>query len=213
MKLLMITMLMAAHSVAWAQKIVTESVALTNQTELVTDFPFADNISIKTWAQNEVKVVANVSINDGADDHIFVLEKEVTSDRVTIKMSMSEWEKASKGNYCMKSTIHYEIFLPAAITLSSKTINGSYLVDDYRRPMSLVTISGDIDVTFGGGANADLRMKTLTGEVYTDLQIDLANSKPGMKRIMGMNAQGKLGEGGSLIKMETISGSIYLRKG
>ncbi len=73
--------------------------------------------------------------------------------------------------------------------------------------MRLKTISGDIDVYI---SNATFDARTLTGGIYSDLDIDFNN---GDKRSHGgQKVSGTVKKGNAYLKLETISGDIFLRK-
>jgi hypothetical protein len=54
-------------------------------------------------------------------------------------------------------------------------------------------------------------VKTITGEVYSDLDIDFGNKKE-KNPIVGYLLEGKINGGGPEVKLESISNNVYLRK-
>jgi len=59
-------------------------------------------------------------------------------------------------------------------------------------------------------SKAEVNAKTLTGTIYSNLEIDMETKG---KRNYGHNKIiGTINNGGNLVKMETVSGDIYLRK-
>jgi len=83
-------------------------------------------------------------------------------------------------------------------------------------PMSIKTINGEIDLTLPATAKATLEMKTLHGDIFTDLDIELEKNKDEESglRFMGGSAdtKGKLNGGGVKLDISSINGNIYLRK-
>ena len=76
--------------------------------------------------------------------------------------------------------------------------------------MSVNSISGFIDYAVPASMKARINLSTVTGDVYSNLKFDNKPSKEmswvGTKRDLTLNS-------GSLpIKLETVSGNIYLRK-
>ena len=71
--------------------------------------------------------------------------------------------------------------------------------------MNLKTISGDIDVVV---SDAEFRAETLTGTVYSDLDIDFNNKR----KSYGSKIRGTVKNGKASLKLKTISGDIFLRK-
>jgi hypothetical protein len=70
-----------------------------------------------------------------------------------------------------------------------------------------------VDVTLPGNTKANLKMKSITGEIYSDLDLSLGQSKGPMKRVGGGHTvEGSINGGGVEISLNTISSDIYLRK-
>ncbi len=86
----------------------------------------------------------------------------------------------------------------------------SGLVKD--NPYSISNISGDIDVTLPPTAPVDLKMKTVSGNMYTDFDIP-ADKASNMKRVGGSAVEVPLNGGGVEFNLINVSGNIYLRKG
>ena len=91
------------------------------------------------------------------------------------------------------------------------------------KPMSFSTMNGDVDVTLPAEAKASLKMKTQSGEVYSDFDIALSRapqkvedsekSERGKFRISFESAiYGNINGGGPEITLNTYSGDIYIRK-
>lgn len=80
-------------------------------------------------------------------------------------------------------------------------------------PTSVSLISGYIDVTMPEDTQADLSVSSISGEIYTDLNIQLQGEEDDMRRLGGgRNIEGTLNGGGTSMSFKTISGDIYLRK-
>jgi lia operon protein LiaG len=79
------------------------------------------------------------------------------------------------------------------------------------KPISLASISGEVDVTLPAKAAVDLEMGTISGGMYTDFEFPVDNKE--MRRVGGREIHNKLNGGGTELKLSSISGNIYLRKG
>ena len=127
-------------------------------------------------------------------------------------------------NHEHTNIVDYVIYVPKNMNLKIKSISGSVETEAYTgvlnldlisgditvkkhsKDMHLKTISGDIDIYV---ADAKLEAKTLTGGVYSDLDIDFSkNSKKGY----GSKIVTTVNNGTSFLKLDTISGDIFLRK-
>jgi lia operon protein LiaG len=78
------------------------------------------------------------------------------------------------------------------------------------KPVSIASVSGQIDVTLPDGTPVDLEMKTLTGTMYSTF--DFPSDDKQMKRVGGSSVSYHPNGGGLSLKLTTISGNIYLRK-
>jgi len=84
------------------------------------------------------------------------------------------------------------------------------------KPTSITNISGEVDVTLPADTKANIKTKSISGEVYTDF--DIALDKKGDKNEKmkwiggGYEAKGTIGGGGVEMRLESISGNVYIRK-
>lgn len=78
------------------------------------------------------------------------------------------------------------------------------------KPTFISNISGVIDVKLGASEKADLILRTVTGEIYSNY--DLVKPKEGMRNYGSRTIEMPLNGGGAEVKLKNISGEIYLRK-
>lgn len=203
-------------NISQAQTEVKKNMPFEGQTKLRLNFPFANDIVLKTWDKNEVQVVAIVSINNGEDDDIFALKSSSNSSSIRVEMDMEFWVEQTKDKRkrnCWNSDIQYTVYFPSELSIEAETISGNYSLDYYGKESHFKTISGDIDVTVNDNLGFDFEVKTISGEVYTDLDISYPNGKRGLRQVVGIDVKGQVNDGGEPLDMETISGNIFLRKG
>ncbi|SEE16411.1 Putative adhesin [Tenacibaculum sp. MAR_2010_89] len=130
-------------------------------------------------------------------------------------------------NFCSNHNnivINYVIYVPKKMTLKVKSISGDVAVSSYQGKLTLDLVSGNIDIkkhsenmylkTVSGDidvavADATFEARTLTGTVYSDLDIDF-NQKS--KRSSRNKIQGTIKNGTAYLKLKTVSGDILLRK-
>ncbi len=80
-------------------------------------------------------------------------------------------------------------------------------------PTSISITSGFIDLTLPAEARANLLLSSVTGEIYTNMDIDVAgDEEDDLRMIGGRTIKGTLNGGGVKVKLKTVSGSIYLRE-
>ncbi|GAB5555455.1 MAG: hypothetical protein Sapg2KO_50460 [Saprospiraceae bacterium] len=78
------------------------------------------------------------------------------------------------------------------------------------KPTYISNISGVIDVKLGASEKANVVLRTVTGEIYSNY--DLVKSKDGMKNYGNRTIELPLNGGGAELKLKNIAGEIYLRK-
>jgi hypothetical protein len=79
------------------------------------------------------------------------------------------------------------------------------------KPISIASISGEVDVTVPAKAAVDVEMSNVSGNMFSDF--DLATDDKSMRRVGGNSVHASLNGGGTDLKLHSISGNIYLRKG
>jgi DUF4097 and DUF4098 domain-containing protein YvlB len=208
-----------------AQEVFEKTVALEKNKTAEMNFDFADNIIIKSWENSEVSVKATVNINDNADNSKYELNVEPVASGIKMTGKINNLKSLSDHSYqvvdgaitksddqCVKIDIDYEVFLPEGTTIALETISGNIELTGFEAPMHIKTISGFIDFSIDPHIKASFETKTITGEVYSDLDLETENKEPDMRVFRGGHIMATLNGGGKSIKLETISGDIYLRK-
>jgi hypothetical protein len=210
-----------------AQKIVEESVPLNQSQGITLDLDFADNIVFKIWDKNEVKVNVSVNINNNENNDSYTLHvDESSAGNVKFKEEIKDMKKLQKsqqvydkdGNELYTSCtidldIIYEVTVPQNTSISLKTISGDIEADGLLGNLDLQSISGDIDFTFPVKGKADLMLKTISGEMYSDFEFQKTDKEREFKHhYIRSKFQYELNGGGDEIELSTISGNIYFRK-
>jgi len=79
-----------------------------------------------------------------------------------------------------------------------------------QKPTAISLVSGDLDISLPASLAADLKVTSVSGEVYTDFDIDVESSDEMQRRRKPI--VGTINGGGAEIELRTVSGNIYLRK-
>ena len=108
------------------------------------------------------------------------------------------------------ATIDYEITVPADVVLRVNTISGDIDIAGLTGAIEAKSISGFVDVAWPASQGAEVSLKTITGEVYTDQDVIFNNRKE--NPIVGYQLRGTLKGSGPLVKLESISNDVYFRK-
>jgi len=99
-------------------------------------------------------------------------------------------------------------------TISLATVSGDININfnefNTKNSISLTTISGEIDVTLTPKAAINLKMNSVSGELYSDFEIAEANKK--MRHYGRNQISSAINGGGTEFSLTSISGNVYLRK-
>lgn len=68
------------------------------------------------------------------------------------------------------------------------------------------TVSGNVEVALPAGADAEVRASAVSGRVHSDFPLEVNRG------FMHQHVRGTLGRGGRRIELETVSGSVRLRR-
>jgi len=227
MKNVFVTLLFLCLAFSWAfsQEITEKTIKMPRHSKVVFDVDFADQIIIKTWEKSEIFVKAIVNINDNSDNDKFHLDIEETGQSLVFTGKVDDLEELSNEqstnihgvvvrgeDRCVHLEIDYEIFLPENAQINLETISGNVELIGCGGPVEIKSISGFIDVSVDPSLKASFELSTITGEVYSGLDLNIENPVKGMHLFRGGDIEAKLNSGGKPFELETISGDIFLRK-
>lgn len=191
-----------------AQKTIEKHINFSGKEKLVLNIQIADSIKIHTWNKPEVYAKASVNVNDNEDNDEYVTDFDEAGKDVEIRAKIQEGYYKEKKHCCTNTEITWELFIPEKTVFSIETINGDIMIDGVTTEINAKTISGFIDLAMAGNRKADLEMKTISGTLYTDLDISTTSAENSFPVVV----KHKLNNGGDDVNLETISGDIFVRK-
>jgi hypothetical protein len=213
-----------------AQKIIENKLPYETGKTVNLNLKFADSIKVRYWDKSEVSVRIAVTINKGKLNDGLLVTKSTTAEEVILKTDFDqELLKQGKGEDCpgnkkgtwnsddgknryyVCSEINYQVYLPRQARLKLETINGNIDIEGATSTVQAKTISGYVDMSWPKATGANVAMKTITGEVYSDLNIELKNKKQ-KDPIVGYLLEGTFNGGGPEVRLESISNNVYFRK-
>ena len=229
---LILLILLVGISIGLAQqRIVEKSFKVEKGQPIELDLKFGEEISVKAWDKDEVAFRAVIVINQGKLND--ALKMDYIQDDMGLKISASyDKEKAKAGRrsdcpdnkyssyswgndddqYFVCSQIVYEVYVPESADLQVESISSNIELIGLKGPIYAKSISGFVDMSWPEKQGAELSLKTISGEAYSDLDnIDFLNRKDHAPMV-GYEIKARLAGGGPIVKLESISGNIYLRK-
>jgi lia operon protein LiaG len=163
-----------------------------NNVEINCLLPFTRHASYK------VKVPVNVSI---------YVEKNCAHSGL-IKVSSLAGEIEIKA--CQDVELR-DISGPVVVSTVGGSVDVVYKSVVQSSPISITSISGEIDLTLPEKTPANLEIKNMSGQVFTDFELKTTN-KGNLKYGGGGHLNAQINGGGVEIKISSISGGVYLRK-
>ncbi len=208
----------------FAQKKVTENYKLALNQSIQLDLRFAEKIQLQQWDKNELGISATVDIDRGAGNDAFKLKATSSGNSFIVKDDYGNYLEQRKNTHT-NIEISYVIYVPqnAAVFLKSisgnleaprfngqlktELVSGNVEIKSYQGTLELKTVSGNLDIVV---SKAEVDAKTVTGVIYSNLDIAIPEKE---KRGVGSHIRGQVNDGKDLLRLETVSGNIYMRKG
>ena len=106
---------------------------------------------------------------------------------------------------------------PVIANSTSGDIVVSFSELNQKGPSMITSVASDVDVTLPANAKATLTLGSVTGEIYTDLDLQMLNKnnkEAGMNYVGGGNStiRANLNGGGTPLTIRSTSSDIYIRK-
>lgn len=193
-----------------AQKIVEKHMSFSGKQSVSFNIQIADSIKIVTWNKDEVYVKASINVDDNKynDNYTMTFDESGSLLKVNAKLDLNKDRyKSDKNCCCCKSDIYCEVYLPENAEFSVESINANLIIVGKTAHINAKTISGFIDLSLQPGKKADLNLKTISGTIYSNLALNETGGKS-----FPVHVSSQINGGGDPIKLETISGDIYLRQ-
>jgi hypothetical protein len=226
---------------AQAQKIIEKHIPFSAKNFVSMNFQISDSIRIITWKKDEVYIKSSINVNDNQenDDYKMVFDESGNTINVSGHLESNgnrRWRRTKRdstgnrdssnrnvhvyndNNDCCcccdnYAEIYHVVYIPENADFSVETINGNITIIGETAEIRARSISGFIDLAVPPQRKAELKMHTITGTMYTNLELNPQSSSRRIKQVGGGSVSAELnGEGGKPIDLETISGNIFFRK-
>ena len=224
--LLLLVLAAAGGQPAAAQKIIEKTASLAPGQRVFLNLKQASNIRIRAGAAGKMTMKATVSINSNRLNDALQIDLAQTGDELKLTADFDkEMLRQARSGDCPSTTgdrniwygqqvcddITYEITLPADVALRVYTYSGNVDIVGFTNAIEAKSLSGFVDVAWPATKGAELALKTVTGEVYTDQDIAFSTERR-KNPIVGYQLHGTLSGSGPLVKLESISNDVYFRK-
>ena len=208
----------------WAQRVEEKTIDWHAGQEVQLDLKYAHQIQIKTWDKPEVSLRVSVTINDNTLNEAWSMTTDTSDGQIQVTTDLDQADGHFRGD-CEGSNYHsdgtsfcsfivYDIYLPEAALLRVETLAGDITIEGTAAPVYAKSLSGFVDADWPVQQGADVTMKSITGEVYTnlDLAIDESDRERNRRGLVGWEIEATVAGGGKKVELESISNDVYFRK-
>jgi hypothetical protein len=209
---------------AQAQKIIEKHIPFSAKDFVSMNFQISDSIRIITWKKDEVYIKSSIDVNDNQDNDAYKMVFDESGSTINVSghlenNSIQRRRRSDSGstyneNCCCccnyDARIYHVVYIPENSDFSVETINGNITIAGETAEIRARSISGFIDLAIPPQRKADLKMHTISGTMYTNIELP-ARGK--IKQVGGRSVTAEVnGDGGKPIDLNTISGNIFFRK-
>lgn len=107
------------------------------------------------------------------------------------------------------STVNGDIDVESEGMAEASTVNGSIrasMGSDLAHDLRFKTVNGSVTVSLPAGADADVEAATVNGALESDFPLTIQG------RFSNRRMRGTIGDGGHALRMETVNGSVTIRR-
>ena len=114
------------------------------------------------------------------------------------------------GRFVRGQSVNGAVRLSTSAWAEAETVNGSIKAEmgnaAWSGTLTLKSVNGSIEVKLPDDLSADVRFKSLNGRINSDFPITISGG------FVGHSARGRIGNGGRELSIETVNGSVELKK-
>jgi DUF4097 and DUF4098 domain-containing protein YvlB len=114
------------------------------------------------------------------------------------------------GRFVHGYTVNGAVQISTGGWADAETVNGSIRVKmgsaDWTGTLAFKSVNGSVEVDLPDDLSADVRFKSLNGRITSDFPITISGG------FVGQTAKGRVGNGGRELSIETVNGSVELKK-
>ncbi len=114
------------------------------------------------------------------------------------------------GRFVRGESVNGSVQVSTTAWAEAETVNGSIRAKmgntDWSGTLSFKSVNGAVEVELPDDLSADVKFKSLNGRISSDFPITISGS------FVGQTAKGRIGNGGRELSIETVNGSVELKK-
>lgn len=114
------------------------------------------------------------------------------------------------GRFVRGYTVNGAVQISTTAWAEAETVNGSIRAkmgsSEWTGSLSFKSVNGSVEIELPDDLSADVEFKSLNGRISSDFPITISGG------FVGQSAKGKVGNGGRGLSIETVNGSVQLKK-
>lgn len=114
------------------------------------------------------------------------------------------------GRFVRGETVNGSVQISTSAWADAETVNGSIRAkmgnSDWPGSLSFKSVNGSIEIELPDDLKADVKFKSLNGHINSDFPITISGG------FIGQSARGRVGSGGRELSIETVNGSVEIKK-
>ena len=197
-------------------------------------------IHVETWDRDEVEIRATRKARDAESLERVQVKVEATTNRVSISTTFDGQSRGASVDYRIRAprTAQLDVeaingpirILAPAGAVEVESVNGGIELGDVSGTVSVESVNGNVEVGYSslaegrhdyeavngkiivrvpGTVSGDFNAETVNGAITTDFPLEVRKAKYGPQRSL----EGRLGQGGPQVDLETVNGPIEIRAG
>jgi len=114
------------------------------------------------------------------------------------------------GRVVRAESVNGSVQVSTTAWAEAETVNGAIRAKvgnaAWRGTLSFKSVNGSVELEMPDDLSADVKFKSLNGRISSDFPITISGS------FVGQSAKGRIGNGGRELSIETVNGSVQLKK-
>lgn len=224
-KLICLAMMLSLAAIAFSQITVVRTKTFLTKPDQQVDLnlKFASAIEVTSTDAKELTIEMIYKMDRAELEKIHQIEVEESNEKIVLETdydvsSFPEeeqyrykcWscENNNPHNPCVCFNVSYRLAIPKGMYLKLGTISGDIELNGFEGPIKAKSVSGFIDLSWKPNRSSDFAFRTVTGEIYSDFDIELDKSSTSYNKKLTTSLNG----GGNLVALESVSGDIFFRQ-
>lgn len=184
-----------------ADQVKVEAVSGPDGVTICAIYPASSNSCSPSWHRNNVR---------GQEIKVHFTIRMPKNLRFTGQNVNGDVTATGMGRFVRGESINGSVQISTSAWAEAETVNGSIRAkmgsSDWTGKLTFKSINGSVAVELPDDLSADIKFESLNGRISSDFPISTSGN------FVGHSAKGRIGNGGRELSIETVNGSVELKK-